>query len=159
MLDVNEGCGKIAHHDPWSEDGQIQASPIDDIENKTNQFENDFVTVGKSQPSASISLEPLPDSAEYLAHLEAKLNRLQTPKGSLVQDLKARREDEMRRFLQDSQWTHANSEDSSQNQDIHINPILRRLAPERQALTIEEQVRLLAADQLDYCEQSDLTES
>ena len=42
--------------------------------------------------------ERLPDSAEYLAGLEAKLSRVQQ-KGSLVRDLQKRREDEVRRFM------------------------------------------------------------
>lgn len=148
MLDVNEECGKIEHHDPWSRNGRIQAKPIDDDDkNEINQFDNDFVTINELEPSSPLALEPLPDSAEYLAHLETKLKRLCTQKdsSSLVKDLQARRDDEMRRFLQDSQSISTHSED----QDIDINPILRRIAPERQALTIEEQVRLLEADQLD----------
>ncbi len=90
----------------------------------------------------------------YLANLvifflSFRLSRLQNRKGGMVGGLRERREDEMRRFLEDKDRVFSgiqNEDDSSAT--IPDNPILRRLAPERQALTEEEKVALVKADAL-----------
>ena len=62
-----------------------------------NDFEDSFVNSQDQSP-----FEKLPDSDSYLASLEAKLERVQK-KGGLVKDLQRRREDEMRRFIDQQQ--------------------------------------------------------
>lgn len=79
-----------ATNDPWPTGPTATGS-------SGNDFEDSFV-----DSQAQNSFEKLPDSDSYLASLEAKLERVQK-KGGLVKDLQRRREDEMRRFIDQQQ--------------------------------------------------------
>jgi len=84
-------------------------------------------------------------------------------KGSLVRDLQKKREDEMRRFV-DSQDDAIRSEESDwvDRQDLASgtteNPLIRRIAPDRQVLNPEEALILIKADSLARGEEKDDTE-
>lgn len=85
-----------ASNDPWqaSSKDEDSSAPIP----KSDQFEDNFV----DQTSTSKPFEKLPDSDEYLAVLERKLNKLTNPKNqekSLLKALSERRSDEARRYL------------------------------------------------------------
>ena len=106
------------------------------------------VTTVKDKEFEDNFKDKLPDSQEYLAVLEAKLAKLQK-KGSLVDDLRNRRQDEMKRFLANgNQVSSSNSDFTHENIDIPSNALLRRIAPEKQALTVEELLHLVKEDQL-----------
>ena len=66
---------------------------------ETSSFSVDFAANFADKPKANV--EKLPDSAEYLAALERKLEKVSKKGGNLLSDLALRREDEMRRFLAD----------------------------------------------------------
>lgn len=73
-------------------------------------------------------------------------------KGSIVKDLQRRREDEMKRFLDNE----INLEFCPESQEYHeINPILRIIAPEKQAVSAEEKMELLKADCLELKEEEE----
>ena len=120
-----------------------------EVENKVvKSFDDSFVQHSSTLPKP---YEPLPDSAEYLAGLEKKLDKIQKKKDSLLKDLKEKRQDEMRRLL-DSELSYPNTHSDFLNSDpdtpISENAIVRRLAPHKQALTEEEKLSLLKEDQL-----------
>jgi len=77
-----------------------------------------------------------------------RLDRIQK-KSSLLSSLGDRRKDEMRRLMEDKDRILAGLNDFKEDdQEIADNPILRRLAPERVALTQEEKEALVKRDQL-----------
>lgn len=138
--------------DPWcslqSEDSSAvkRTSVLD--------FEDKFVE-GLSS-NRGIIFEKLPDSAEYLQNLEAKLSKLTTArqsqastsnKNSLVDDLARAREDAIVNFVTSGDIVN-NSEDLDLETSIEVHPLARRLVPE-QAITVGEQVVLTKADQLE----------
>jgi hypothetical protein len=108
-----------ADNDPWQTTAPAPAT-------SENSFGDDF------KPFA-----PLPDSIEYLTSLESKLVRVQKT-GSLVRDLQAKREDEMRRFMAGDheavqQYQIEEGEMvASAAKVIQDNPLIRRIAPELQ---------------------------
>ena len=136
--------------DPWcslqSEDSSAvkRTSVLD--------FEDKFV----ERFNRGIIFEKLPDSAEYLQNLEAKLSKLTTArqsqastsnKNSLVDDLARAREDAIVNFVTSGDIVN-NSEDLDLETSIEVHPLARRLVPE-QAITVGEQVVLTKADQLE----------
>ena len=115
-----------ASNDPWSTNENEANVAWENADGSGNFFSDSF------RPP----IVKLPDSQEYLARLEAKLNRVQK-KGSLLRDLQKKREDEMRRFIdvQDDSIGREQS-DWAKQQDVACatteNPIIRIIAPERQ---------------------------
>lgn len=122
--------------DPWLLNSQTGSSPSSD----SQKFEDNFV-----QPAP---FEPLPDSDEYLAGLERKLRKLQTGKGrdkDLLKSLQQRRETAIDRLLNSAD---PDQQEEFDDQAVDPNPILRKLAPESQAITAIETVILVKADAL-----------
>ncbi|KAF4518558.1 hypothetical protein B566_EDAN015369 [Ephemera danica] len=104
--------------------GECLANGINASADQT--FEDDF------QPAST----KLPDSQEYLATLEGKLNRLrsQKSKGDLVRNLELTRQSYMLRLLQrDSTATFASppSAEIDLEEPIEVSELLRRVAPEQ----------------------------
>jgi len=95
---IVEGSPAAPSNDPWqatSKEGEDDSSAEGP---KSDRFEDNFV----DQTSAEKPFEKLPDSEEYLAVLERKLNKLTNPKNqekSLLKALSERRSDEARRYL------------------------------------------------------------
>ena len=119
-------CPTAASNDPWHLEGTESSDAPENPTIGDNSFSDSF------RPP----IERLPDSDEYLASLEAKLVRVQK-KGSLVRDLQKKREDEMRRFINNQDdAVRGEQNDWVNRQDLASgtteNPIIRRIAPERQ---------------------------
>lgn len=110
--------------DPW---GQATTDQAEDSKGFTDNFN-----------------DKLPDSEEYLATLETKLDKLKK-KSSIAKELAARRSDEARRMLDSSAAALELFEDEDLNENSAIN---RRLFPEKQALTLSEIAKLLESDHL-----------
>ncbi len=143
-----QGEPSAANNDPWrrtddgggggggggggDNDGGSEAAA-------TNAFSDDFKPFVR-----------LPDSDEYLASLESKLARVQK-KGSMVRDLQSKREDAMRRFLDDGargdgsamSSTEVRSDGERGEEDtaasdlatpVIDNAVVRKIAPEKQVI-------------------------
>ncbi|CAG0922274.1 unnamed protein product [Notodromas monacha] len=123
--------------DPWQCD--VTSAGCND-----GKFDDDFRFV------------PLPDKTEYLAKLETKLAKMradssgsqQKRRRALLDALSASRSDHVTRFLEDDEFRVSGSCDSI-DADSTASRLLRIVAPERLALTTEELVALLKADELD----------
>ncbi|CAL8104467.1 unnamed protein product [Orchesella dallaii] len=95
----------------------------------------------------------LPDSQDYLESLERKLKVVQKggKKGptaeSILRSLEQTKESCMIKLLSNS--VEQLTIEGEIFEELKVNPLLKKLAPERQALTAEELVHLLKADQLD----------
>ena len=117
-----------ASNDPWSTNKNESNGAWENAEGSGNFFPDSF------RPP----IEKLPDSKEYIGRLEAKLNRVQK-KGSLLRDLQKKREDEMRRFVDDQDdASRRGQSDWARLQDADVacatteNPILRIISPDKQ---------------------------
>jgi len=138
--------------DPWCSLQSDDSSAVKQISGLG--FEDKFVE--RSENNREVLFEKLPDSAEYLQNLEAKLKKLSTArqnkttslnKTSLVDDLARAREDAIVNFVTSGDIIN-NSEDLDLETSIEVHPLARRLIPE-QAITVGEQVVLTKADQLE----------
>ena len=133
--------------DPWCSLQSEDSSAV----NRTSDldFEDKFV----ERFNRKIIFEKLPDSAEFLQNLEAKLITARqsqastSNKNSLVDDLARVREDAIINFVTYGDIVN-NSEDLDLETSIEVHPLARRLVPE-QAITVGEQVVLTKADQLE----------
>ncbi|KAK5641716.1 hypothetical protein RI129_010263 [Pyrocoelia pectoralis] len=128
--------------DPWTTYRQEEVpNPPSVKESKDlNTFEDNF------KPLVS---DTLPDSKEYLASLETKLAKLKADP-NVLQQLAAKREACMRQLL----IADSNPEtDLELDTPIEPSPILRTIAPSKQALTEGELVTLIQYDQLINSEQ------
>ena len=133
-------------------------------------FENSFQPHQRHQEQGepvsgqgSVLFEKLPDSDEYLARLESRLQRLQSGRSKkakssvvskqqdLVTDLSTAKEDALCRLIRsESQQLRGidnGDDDSFLEEEVSTNVLYRRLVPE-QPLTRGEKVILVAADQL-----------
>ena len=136
--------------DPWS---SLQSEDSSAVKQTSGLgFEDKFVE--GSENNREVLFEKLPDSAEYLQNLEAKLRKLSTArqsnttnKTSLVDDLAKARESAIVNFVTSGDIIN-NSEDLDLETSIEVHPLARRLIPE-QAITLGEQVVLTKADQLE----------
>ena len=81
--------------DPWQENKKKNGLTNNSDHDKG--FSDAFVAPQRS-------FEKLPDSCEYLAGLESKLDRIKAKKSDLLKDLTQRRKDEMRRILDAGNW-------------------------------------------------------
>lgn len=127
------------------------------------QFENSFLS-GHSQKSENlICFEKLPDSAEYLSRLEAKLGKLQgaregkvvlrnssrSAETDLVEGLSEARESALAALVNcDTSVWGRTGEEVEEEQEVRTGYIARRLVPQ-QPLTQGEQVVLTRADHLE----------
>lgn len=117
-------------------------------ENSTAEFEDQFVI------SAQPSFEKLPDSDHYLASLERKLKAVQSggnkkdTSAQVLRSLEQTRESCMVKLLRDNSATGNPALDNLDFDELKVNPILKRIAPEKQAVALEELVHLVKADQL-----------
>ncbi|KAL3274679.1 hypothetical protein HHI36_016058 [Cryptolaemus montrouzieri] len=114
--------------DPWS---ICQQQNVTVLESLSLKFEDNF------SPTVS---QTLPDSDQYLAHLESKLAKLQN-ESNIIQQLIAKKEACMHQLLIGENLV----EDTSF--DIPVNN-LKNLLSSRQALNQGEIVNLLKHDQL-----------
>jgi len=136
--------------DPWC---SLQSEDSSAVKQTSGLgFEDKFVE--GSENNREVLFEKLPDSAEYLQNLEAKLRKLSTArqsnttnKTSLVDDLAKARESAIVNFVTSGDIIN-NSEDLDLETSIEVHPLARRLIPE-QAITLGEQVVLTKADQLE----------
>ena len=136
--------------DPWS---SLQSEDSSAVKQTSGLgFEDKFVE--GSENNREVLFEKLPDSAEYLQNLEAKLRKLSTARQSnttnkttLVDDLAKARESAIVNFVTSGDIIN-NSEDLDLETSIEVHPLARRLIPE-QAITLGEQVVLTKADQLE----------
>jgi len=136
--------------DPWC---SLQSEDSSAVKQTSGLgFEDKFVE--GSENNREVLFEKLPDSAEYLQNLEAKLRKLSTArqsnttnKTSLVDDLAKARESAIVNFVTSGDIIN-NSEDLDLETSIEVHPLARRLIPE-QAITLGEQVELTKADQLE----------
>ncbi|KAB0793088.1 hypothetical protein PPYR_12708 [Photinus pyralis] len=109
--------------------------PHGDKSEGPNGFEDNF------KPLVS---DTLPDSQAYLAGLETKLAKLKSDP-NVLQQLAEKREACLRQLL----LTNSESDtDISLDTPIEPSPILRTIAPSKQALTEGELVTLIQYDQL-----------
>lgn len=149
--------------DPWgvfssTSRDQSGGDTLDQSERGKDTFSDNFC-----DKSDQITFERLPDSQEYLALLESKLQKINSSntkqkqveesrkiRQTLVQDLAKVREDTLANLVTScDNYNAINSEaDIDLDQNIAINPVIRRLVPE-QPLTVGEQVVLTQADQLE----------
>ncbi|CAG7833406.1 unnamed protein product [Allacma fusca] len=139
--------------DPWSNAQELNAldnlaTPKSEVEHSENEglnFDDNF------QPFVK-----LPDSPEYLASLESKLKKVQ--RGSkpsdgvsskdILESLTDSHKSCMVRLLTDS-INNLNNPCFGDGGDIRVNPVLKKIAPEKQAIGVEELVHLVKADQLE----------
>lgn len=136
--------------DPWC---SLQSEDSSAVKQTSGLgFEDKFVE--GSENNREVLFEKLPDSAEYLQNLEAKLRKLSTARQSnttnkttLVDDLAKARESAIVNFVTSGDIIN-NSEDLDLETSIEVHPLARRLIPE-QAITLGEQVVLTKADQLE----------
>jgi len=144
--------------DPWLTKDQVQEtgckeSVVADLENTLSTTN---IKEGNSIPiSFSDNFQPfqkLPDSGEYLASLETKLKNIQNSEkktsGDLLRSLEETRESYMVNLLSDSDDIGASAVYEDSFEELKINPVLKKIVPEKQAITTEELVHLLKADQL-----------
>ncbi|CAG9812783.1 unnamed protein product [Phaedon cochleariae] len=118
--------------DPWLSEVNISISE----KNTISKFEDNFTPVTNDK---------LPDSEEYLAILEEKLKKLKNDPNILAQ-LKAKRESCMEQFMSNSNQIDLELLDLQE--PLPNNPLLRTVAPQRQALEQSEIVELVKYDQL-----------
>lgn len=144
--------------DPW---GSVQSEDSRAVtHNHSLEFEDKFVEEFDKNPE--VNFEKLPDSVEYLKGLETKLSKLtagrnktenKAGRASLLQDLARAREDALVNFVTSSDNTNFD-EDLDLSTNLAVNQLARRIVPE-QALTVEEQVVLTKADQLEKEQEKD----
>ncbi|KAE8744302.1 hypothetical protein FOCC_FOCC009025 [Frankliniella occidentalis] len=136
--------------DPWKTDSEESTIHVaDEVEDKSLGFEDSFVA-GSTDSSAGTN-NRLPDSAEYLASLENKLAKLKSKrKGKdIIKSLEEKNKSSMMNFLSNDNQVVLDDDDFILDTPVNNNhPILRYVAPDKQALTVGELVELLKADHL-----------
>ncbi|KAK3911968.1 Coiled-coil domain-containing protein 32 [Frankliniella fusca] len=136
--------------DPWkmhSEGSSCSASEED--HSKFEGFEDSFVS--GSTDSSFDTKSRLPDSAEYLASLENKLAKLKSKrKGKdIIKSLEEKNKSSMMSFLANDSQVVLGDDDFIMDTPVNNNhPLMRYVAPDKQALTVGELVELLKADHL-----------
>lgn len=115
-------------------------------EKSPQQFEDNFT---KS------AFQPLPDSEEYLQHLEQKLKKLKN-KPSFLEQLKSKREDCIANLLRDNSRISTNEEFLELETPIQssVQEICRHFCPE-QPLNVGETVHIIQHDHLEKIENSE----
>ncbi|XP_058793419.1 uncharacterized protein LOC131665518 [Phymastichus coffea] len=131
--------------DPWSSVdscGNSEEVVVNNVNKRPDDdcFEDSFVL-----QSFREELEKLPDSEEYLARLQSRLEALKggTSKRDLINSLSIAKEECIARLI-----TGGHNLEISEEQELAANPVIRHIAPHLQALTANELVHLLKADVL-----------
>lgn len=137
--------------DPWCENSSSgSGSPGAGKSSQELVFESSFntslTTVRPSPDDNGEIFEKLPDSAEYLTRLEAKLRNL--PQKKTRQDHKEQILSNLIRSESKQILGILSSADLELDREIESSSVLRQLVPQ-QPLTHGETVHLVTADQLD----------
>jgi len=151
--------------DPWKEVEEPTSDPptTNNLSSSTPPtFDDNFTPTINNNRGAGSDFEKLPDSQEYLASLEKRLASLQKQvktSSSLVTSLSQAKESYMLRLLSSDNSSPAGIDafDFVEEEALRVNPILKRLAPETQAISSEELIHLLTADQLSVATEATLT--
>jgi len=145
--------------DPWLEN-QPEGDSSVEAQSSENGFDNNF---SERTSTSTEGVEPKPfeklaDSEEYLSRLERKLKRIQSVTNGgqkqnvtskeIISSLEQTRESYMLRLLNDTVTPAAPENGEGSHDHLNLNPILKRIAPEKQPIALEELVHLLKADQL-----------
>ncbi|KAJ1527538.1 hypothetical protein ONE63_007507 [Megalurothrips usitatus] len=147
---------KSTVQDPWKtnhEESLSNCSTGRDEDELSMCFEDSFVACSRGdcdETSNNIN-NRLPDSAEYLASLENKLAKLKSKRKSkdMVKSLQDKNMSSMIHFLSDENRTVMDDDDFILDTPVsNSHPLMRHVAPDKQALTVGELVELLKADQL-----------
>jgi len=126
-----------------STDSDVSA-PTDHVSGNT--FENNFSVTSPVDKAAADNktgshYQPLPDSQEYLHTLEAKLKKVQST--SIGKALAERRSDEARRLLDSKVQRLTVDNELLDDAQIPDNLLLRRVFPEKQAVSQSELQKLV----------------
>lgn len=141
-----------AVNNPWEGETSFSSSQTQEKEVEVeHQFEDNFSDQDPSKP-----FEKLDDSDEYLEKLERKLKKLTEPSKSktLLKALSERRTDETTRFINEEGAIRSNDILPTDDSEVDDNPVLRKLFPDKQAITVGELQKLVDADILDIVSQS-----
>ena len=150
---------KPAENDPWSPDNAEISQ--NGTEAKCEHFEDNFLPV---KP-----FEKLDDSKEYLEKLEAKLAKLKnvgksdkSKNRALLNALSEKRQDEARRYLDAGTLVELGQQydeiTSNEDENVKDNPLIRKICPEKQALTMQELEKLVDSDVLELVRKMHLEE-